>query len=48
MTLLDLVAFSLVNLGQRKLRSALTITGVIIGVGMLISMLSFGANILSF
>jgi putative ABC transport system permease protein len=44
MILSDLVKISLSNLWRMKLRSFLTISGVLIGIATLVSMLSFGAG----
>ncbi len=40
----DLISMSLGNLWRMKLRSALTIAGVVIGIAALVSMMSFGAG----
>ncbi|MBD3413946.1 MAG: FtsX-like permease family protein [Candidatus Aminicenantes bacterium] len=42
MKLSDYLSFSLSNLWSRKLRSLLTVFGVMIGIGALVSMISFG------
>ncbi|HZX10685.1 MAG TPA: FtsX-like permease family protein [Acidobacteriota bacterium] len=42
MKLNDYMSFSLSNLWSRKLRSLLTVFGVMIGIGALVSMISFG------
>jgi len=42
MKLNDYISFSLSNLWSHKLRSLLTIFGVVIGIGALVSMISFG------
>jgi len=42
MKLSDYISFSLSNLWTHKLRSLLTIFGVVIGIGALVSMISFG------
>lgn len=44
MRLLDAFLFALSNLTRMKLRSSLTIAGVVIGIAALISMMSFGAG----
>jgi putative ABC transport system permease protein len=44
MTLRDLIAVSTGNLWRLKLRSVLTISGVVIAIGAFVSMLSFGAG----
>jgi len=45
MSLFDLLRFSLENLRRTKLRTLLTTLGVIIGIGALVSMVSFGAGL---
>ncbi|RJP75408.1 MAG: ABC transporter permease [Candidatus Zixiibacteriota bacterium] len=45
MTARDLIAMSFGNLWRMKLRSALTIAGVVIGIAALVSMMSFGAGL---
>ena len=44
MTLLDMVGLALDNLRRTKLRTALTTLGVVIGIGALASMVSFGTG----
>ncbi|NLH75458.1 MAG: ABC transporter permease, partial [Acidobacteria bacterium] len=41
----DAVRFALEGLRKRKLRTALTASGVAIGVGALVSMISFGKGV---
>lgn len=45
MNLTDLIALALRNLRQAKLRTALTVIGVVIGVAALITMVSFGLGL---
>ncbi len=45
MNLFDLLCFSLENLRRTKLRTLLTTLGVIIGIGALVSMVSFGVGL---
>ena len=45
MTLLDILALALRNLRQAKLRTALTVIGVVIGVAAIITMVSFGIGL---
>ena len=45
MNLLDVLRFSLENLRRSKLRTLLTTLGVIIGIGALVSMVSFGIGL---
>ncbi len=45
MSLADLIKIGFFNLWQTKLRSTLTILGVVIGIGALSSMISFGTGI---
>lgn len=45
MRIRDTIRFSLGNLRQRKLRSALTMIGVAIGVGAIVLMVSFGVGL---
>ena len=45
MKFLDYVEFSLSNLWKRKLRTFLTTFGVVIGIGALVAMVSFGKGI---
>ncbi|HKR11463.1 MAG TPA: ABC transporter permease [Pyrinomonadaceae bacterium] len=45
MSFMDLVRLALRNLRQSRLRAALTTTGVIIGVAVIISMISFGLGL---
>ncbi|HDZ23317.1 MAG TPA: hypothetical protein ENH70_02120 [Desulfobacteraceae bacterium] len=42
MKLSDYISFPISNLWSHKLRSLLTIFGVVIGIGALVSMISFG------
>ena len=44
MTTLDLIRMALRNLWRTRLRSSLTILGVMIGIGALISMVAFGSG----
>ncbi len=44
MTTLDLIRMALRNLWRTRLRSSLTILGVVIGIGALISMVAFGSG----
>lgn len=44
MTFRDMFLYALQNLWRMKLRSFLTIAGVMIGIGMMVSMLSFGVG----
>lgn len=44
MTLADLLRFALGNIGRMKVRTGLTVAGVTIGVGMMVSMLGFGVG----
>ncbi len=44
MTTLDLIRMALRNLWRTRLRSSLTILGVMIGIGALISMIAFGSG----
>ncbi len=41
----DLLRLSVGNLGRRKIRTALTTVGVIIGVGALVVMVSLGLGV---
>jgi ABC-type lipoprotein release transport system permease subunit len=45
MNFTDIIALAWRNLRQAKLRTALTVTGVIIGVAALITMVSFGLGL---
>ena len=45
MNLLDIIALALRNLRQAKLRTALTVIGVIVGVAAIITMVSFGIGL---
>src|SRR5215212_6839032 len=45
MTLLDILYLSLRNLREAKLRAALTTMGVIVGVAVIITMISFGLGL---
>jgi putative ABC transport system permease protein len=45
MTLGDLTAIALDNLRRTKLRTVLTTLGVVIGIGVLVSMVSFGSGV---
>ena len=45
MNLTDIIALSLRNLRQAKLRTALTVLGVVIGVAAIITMVSFGIGL---
>jgi putative ABC transport system permease protein len=45
MNLLDIISLALRNLRQAKLRTALTVTGVVIGVAAIITMVSFGIGL---
>ncbi len=45
MTFIDLILLGLNNMWRMKLRSALTIIGVVVGIGALSSMVSFGSGI---
>ena len=44
MNLLDMAALGLENLGRTRFRTALTVLGVVIGIGALTSMVSFGTG----
>ena len=45
MSLLDLLTLALRNLRQAKLRTALTVMGVVVGVAAIITMVSFGLGL---
>ncbi|MEP7274381.1 MAG: ABC transporter permease, partial [Acidobacteriota bacterium] len=45
MSLLDIIALALRNLRQAKLRTGLTVIGVVIGVAAIITMVSFGIGL---
>ena len=45
MNFLDMISLGLTNLKQRKLRTLLTTLGVIVGIGALSSMVSFGSGL---
>ena len=45
MNLTDIIALAIRNLRQAKLRTALTVLGVVIGVAAIITMVSFGIGL---
>ena len=47
MSFLDILHLSLRNLRQAKLRAALTMMGVIVGVAVIVTMISFGLGLQS-